>query len=278
MQQTMADSKKFTPNSASGQHAIIHGVRNAESTAKQQLNKDATKDTSKANAAGAHGKAGTVSSKGGKLDTGGGDPNIKIESFAANTKKLDFGTKSYAGLAEHKKQIMNSLDKMHPPASNREKALVLSAAMQETNNISGGDRTKDRGSAENMSPFNMNKGMLEEPGKPDEKGYVPRVKSYNPSIDLNQLQNLGKAAENYLDGIRGMGAEAWTAGHRGGFPAAQRVLETGSPYKPGDPKSHEYFDSFKRSTVNTMQAIMDNPNLMTNDKRVEVKGNINVNG
>ena len=177
-----------------------------------------------------------------------------------------YHTSSYGKeLGDNKKTIIKALD--DAGATPKEKALVMAMFMQETNhmNVSEGDRSKDgdTGGSKNFSALNMNEAMLRGNGTPG----APGLSTFDPSVDLNDQANVGKAAVLCLDGIRERGPEAWIAGQRGGAPAAERQDKNGTAITgAGD---QEYFSKFYDSIATDYAAIMKDPSLLTNDLRVE---------
>ena len=152
-------------------------------------------------------------------------------------------------------------------ATDKEKALVMALFMQETRHmdVNEGDRSKDHntdGSA-NFSALNMNEAMIRGNGSPD----APGLSTFDPAVNLNDQANIGKAAVLCLNGIRERGPEAWIAGHRGGAPAAKRQDEKGTAIT--GPNDHDYFAEFYSSVATDYAAIIANPDLMTNEMRVE---------
>ena len=180
-----------------------------------------------------------------------------------NFKTSDYGSE----LGNNKEAVMNALDKAG--ASQKEKALVLAMFMMETNSMSVDQRDKlkdgNTDGSKNISALNMNIAMVEK----DPTRGNPGVSTYDPSINYNQQENAGRAAELCLQGIRERGANAWVSGHRGGAEAAKRVDETGTAIRPDVAGDKEYFGEFNNSLATAYQAIMDNPELLTNNERVE---------
>ena len=235
--------------------------------------------------AGAHGHTGvtgahahTMSAYNSATSTSGGSGVQGAARVSGNSGKsnpdrvLNMGAvvgshkTSYGpALVKNKLAINAALD--HAGASFKEKALVMAMFMQETTHmeVSEGDRSKDHntdGSA-NFSALNMNESMLKGNGTPD----APGLSTFDPSVNLNEQANIGKAAVLCLDGIRERGPEAWIAGQRGGAPAAARQDKTGTAIT--GPKDHDYYTEFYKSIATDYAAIVADPSLMINEMRVE---------
>lgn len=173
-----------------------------------------------------------------------------------------------AELADNKAKINAALD--HAGATLNEKAFVMGMAMIETTTMAGHDTSKDtpRNIADgsvNTSAFNMNLAMIE--GARKYGGTLSGVPGYDRNIDLNDPKNLNEAVKVFLGGMRTHGTEAWVAGHRGGFPAAQRQLDAGTAITSD--ADREYFQKFYDVAATNYEAILKDPRLLTNDMRVD---------
>lgn len=209
----------------------------------------------------------------GGISAAGGASNARMENHVVAGKsspdqimnqgrEVGSHNKSYGPeLAANKQKILDGLDNASPPATDKEKALVMSMFMQETTHMTAaeGDRSKDANSngSANFSALNMNTDMMK------------RVSTFDPAVNLNDDANIGKAASLCLDGLREKGTMSWIAGHRGGGPASDRQDATGSAATPGDANSADYFKQYYDSVATDYQAILKDPTLLKNDMRVE---------
>lgn len=154
------------------------------------------------------------------------------QDFATKQNRSSYQTNTYAGLAQNKASVLSAIKASG--ATPQESALVMACAMKETANMSAS-------TAQSPNLFNMNIGMLHD------LGYQG---------DGSDLGDPSKAVPWMVKAIRTFGPEGFLAYHRAG------------PTGYIDGKSFDvagYTDDASR----IYNILMANPQLMTNDQRVE---------
>ncbi len=181
-----------------------------------------------------------------KAGTPGLDAFIK-----ADTKKT--GSYAVAGLAKNKLAITQSA--MANGATRKENAALLAIANMETQDMSSKYKFGDGkgGDSACFSPYKLNKSMIKEAVK---DGKLDPKYLNNPGA-LNDPNNLKDASGIMLHLMRKHGMNKFIDYHRGGTSGLNGNMD------------RSMIDDYQRGFKNVLNQYLSNPDLMTNDQRVE---------